>query len=194
MSEPIAVERCLPWVIHVISAIPACPVRPKFWHRGAKRTSASDCRRIAICEWTHQRRAASPTLTGMLASLACAPRRLACRYWAGRVALRENRAPTHRLKLPGRSEAARPKTNQAGVFWPSGAPLRPVPDVRPALGGCRAVRDSTLVAWYRAFTHLARDGAYDSHPSGALVRVQSATGRHDFLESGGYLSNDGTAA
>src|SRR5262249_62034088 len=25
----------------------------------------------------------------MLASLACAPRRLACRYWAGRVALRE---------------------------------------------------------------------------------------------------------
>src|SRR5262249_3872987 len=26
----------------------------------------------------------------MLASLACPPRRLACRYWAGRVALREN--------------------------------------------------------------------------------------------------------
>src|SRR6516164_2789630 len=32
----------------------------------------------------------------MLASLACASRRLACRYWAGRVALRENRAPTRR--------------------------------------------------------------------------------------------------
>ena len=65
---------------------------------------------------------------------------------------------------------------------------------RSALAGCRAVRDSTLVAWYPSFTHLARDGAYDSHPSGALVRVQSATGRHDFLESGGYLSNDGSAA
>ena len=24
--------------------------------------------------------------------------------------------------------------------------------------GCRAVRDSTLVAWYRFFTHLAREG------------------------------------
>src|SRR5262249_23410985 len=31
----------------------------------------------------------------MLASLACAPRRLACRYWAGRVALRESRALRH---------------------------------------------------------------------------------------------------
>src|SRR5262245_55222295 len=38
----------------------------------------------------------------MLASLACAPRRFACRYWAGRVALRENRAPTHRLTAPAR--------------------------------------------------------------------------------------------
>jgi hypothetical protein len=28
----------------------------------------------------------------------CAPRRLACRYWAGRVALRENRAPRQRGK------------------------------------------------------------------------------------------------
>src|SRR5262249_45864649 len=39
------------------------PQEQTFWHRGAKQTSASDCRRIAICECTHQRRAASPTLT-----------------------------------------------------------------------------------------------------------------------------------
>src|SRR5215468_9452840 len=47
----------------------------------------------------------------MLASLACAHRRLACRYWAGRVALRENRAPRRRFTAPRRSEAARPKIN-----------------------------------------------------------------------------------
>src|SRR5262245_6143359 len=29
---------------------------------------------------------------------------------------------------------------------------------RSAHAGCRAVRDSTLVAWYRFFTHLARKG------------------------------------
>ena len=54
--------------------------------------------------------------------------------------------------------------------------------------------DYTLVAWYRRLYAPRAGGAYDSHPSGALVRVQSATGRHDFLESGGYLSNDGSAA
>src|SRR5262245_31359594 len=42
----------------------------------------------------------------MLASLACAPRRLACRYWAGRVALRENRARQHLPAGPRRSEVA----------------------------------------------------------------------------------------
>src|SRR6516165_873494 len=42
----------------------------------------------------------------MLASLACAPRRLACRYWAGRVALRENRARQHHSAGPRGSEAA----------------------------------------------------------------------------------------
>src|SRR5215470_12228157 len=29
---------------------------------------------------------------------------------------------------------------------------------RSARAGCRAVRDSTLVAWYPSFTHLAREG------------------------------------
>src|SRR5215470_7880307 len=83
----------------------------------------------------------------MLASLACAPRRLACRYWAGRVALRENRAPTHRFTAPRQSEAA--------------APL--LPDVRPARAGYRAVRDSTLVAWYPSLYAPRTGGAYDSH-------------------------------
>src|SRR5215831_10386909 len=35
---------------------------------------------------------------------------------------------------------------------------RPTPAQCPAGAGCRAVRDSTLVAWYRAIAHLAREG------------------------------------
>src|SRR5262249_40207091 len=42
--------------------------------------------------------------------------------------------------------------------WAGRAPLRRVLGVRPARAGCRAVRDSTLVAWYRSLTHLAREG------------------------------------
>src|SRR6516164_6952302 len=78
----------------------------------------------------------------MLASLACAPRRLACRYWAGRVALRENRAPRHRFTAPRRSEARVP-------MCPACAPPRRVP---LQLGTAR---------WRRGivgFTHLAREG------------------------------------
>src|SRR5262249_37203006 len=71
----------------------------------------------------------------MLASLACAPRRLACRFWAGRIALRENRAPRHRFTAPRRSEAA-----------------------RPTRGGCRAVRTARSWRDIVAFTHLAREG------------------------------------
>src|SRR5262249_36856437 len=33
----------------------------------------------------------------------------------------------------------------------------------PALAGCRAVRDSTLVAWYRCCHAPRTGGAYDSH-------------------------------
>jgi hypothetical protein len=51
--------------------------------------------------------------------------------------------------------------------------------------------DYTLVAWYRRLYAPRAGGAYDSHPSGALVRVQSATGRHDFLESGGIFLTTG---
>src|SRR5262249_21059976 len=97
----------------------------------------------------------------MLASLACALRRLACRYWAGRVALRENRAREHHPAGPRGSEGARLninllKSNQktwagprsvAACVWCASYPRR-----------VRAVRDSTLVAWYRALTHLAREG------------------------------------
>src|SRR5262245_22299002 len=34
---------------------------------------------------------------------------------------------------------------------------------RSALAGCRAVRDSTLVAWYRSIYAPHAGGAYDSH-------------------------------
>ena len=47
---------------------------------------------------------------------------------------------------------------QAGVRGPSGASLQPMRRVRAARAGRRAVRDSTLVAWYRCVTHLAREG------------------------------------
>src|SRR5215813_7179524 len=80
----------------------------------------------------------------MLASLACAPRRLTCRYWAGRVALRENRAPTHGLTAPRLSEASRPKSS--------------LYEIRS-----RRVRDSTLVAWYSCLYAPRTGGAYDSH-------------------------------
>src|SRR5262249_53976666 len=42
--------------------------------------------------------------------------------------------------------------------WAGRAPLRRVLGVRPAPAGCRAVKDSTLVAWYHFSTHLAREG------------------------------------
>src|SRR5262249_23745589 len=78
----------------------------------------------------------------MLASLACAPRRLACRYWAGRVALRENRAPTHRFTAPRQSEAGAP-------LCPTCAP--PAPGT-VLLGTARSWRGIV------PFTHLAREG------------------------------------
>src|SRR5215475_9002496 len=70
----------------------------------------------------------------MLASHCMRARRLACRYWAGRVALRENRARTHRLAGPRGSEAARPKINllkSSRRGRPDGASLQPVPGVPP---------------------------------------------------------------
>src|SRR5262249_10422629 len=65
-------------------------------------------------------------------------RRLACRYWAGRVALRENRARQDRLAGSRRSETARPKLNllkSSRSRGPGGAPLQPVPGVRPSAPG-----------------------------------------------------------
>src|SRR5215471_14606852 len=74
-------------------------------------------------------------------------RRLACRYWAGRVALRENRAPTHRLTAPRRSEAGTPKCLGCA----------------PPAPGCRAVR--TARSWRGIVPLYAprTGGAYDSH-------------------------------
>src|SRR5262249_35115830 len=84
----------------------------------------------------------------------------------GRVALRENRAPTHRFTAPRRREGARPKINllkSSRTRGPGGAPLHYVPGARPARAGCRAVRDSTLVAWYRSIYAPRTGGAHDSH-------------------------------
>src|SRR6516225_6329627 len=78
----------------------------------------------------------------MLASLACALRRLTCRCWAGRVALRENRARQHHPAGPGGSEAGAP-------LCPACAP--PAPGAAP-LGTARSRR--AIVP----FTHLAREG------------------------------------
>src|SRR5262245_60730955 len=58
---------------------------------------------------------------------------------------------------------SRPAANKAGVRGPGGAPLQPMPRVRAARAGCRAVRDSTLVAWYRSIYAPRTGGAYDSH-------------------------------
>src|SRR5215468_2659457 len=69
-------------------------------------------------------------------------RRLACRYWAGRVALRENRAPTHRLTAPRRSEAGAPKCLGCA----------------PPAPGCRAVRTARSRRGILLSTHLAREG------------------------------------
>jgi hypothetical protein len=101
----------------------------------------------------------------MLASLACALRRLACRCWAGRVALRENRARQHRRAGPGRSEGARPKINLSKSSRSLRAKRRSVAacvGVRAAHAGCRAVRTARS---RRAIVPYAprTGGAYDSH-------------------------------
>src|SRR5262249_53117519 len=70
---------------------------------------------------------------------------------ANRAILGENRARTYRLAGPRGSEAARPENKYLEIKPDSrGTPLQPVPGVRSASAGCRAVRDSTLVAWYRS--------------------------------------------
>src|SRR5215472_12665813 len=69
-------------------------------------------------------------------------RRLACRCWVGRVALRENRAPTHRLTAPRRSEARAPKCLACAPPAPSAA----------LLGTARSWRGIF------PFTHLAPEG------------------------------------
>src|SRR5215471_15593319 len=43
--------------------------------------------------------------------------------------------------------------------WPTARPkTNLLKSRRSARAGCRAVRDSTLAAWYRSLTHLAREG------------------------------------
>ena len=98
-------------------------------------------------------------------------RRLACRCWAGRVALRENRAPTHRLTAPRRSEAGAPQCL---------ACVLPAPG--PAWLG-----DSTLVAWYRSLYAPRTGGAYDSQ--NRTAGIAGCTRRR-----GGGVAADGACA
>jgi hypothetical protein len=61
-----------------------------------------------------------------------------------------------------------PKINllkSSRIRGPGGAPLQSVPGVRSALAGCRAVRDSTLVAWYfsvMAVCEFERIGSFET--------------------------------
>src|SRR6516162_10055908 len=97
----------------------------------------------------------------MLASLACALRRLACRCWAGRVALRENRARQHLLAAPRGSEVL-------------------------ARAECRAVGTARSRRGIVAFAHLAREGRMAvtigggncwSHSAARLPRGRSQVAR-----------------
>src|SRR5262249_30531332 len=56
--------------------------------------------------------------------------------------------------------------------WAGRALLRRVLRMRPARAGCRAVRDSTLVAWYHFLYAPRTGGAYDS-----LHRTAGIAGR-----------------
>src|SRR5262249_35266389 len=87
---------------------------------------------------------------------------VACCYRAGRDALRENRAPTHRLTAPRRSEAGAPLCRRT-----------------PPPPGCRAVKDSTLVTWYPCVYAPRTGGAYDSHHRTA--GIAGRTRRRGFL-------------
>src|SRR5215470_17114705 len=90
----------------------------------------------------------------MLASLACAPG-----GW---------------LAVIGRAASPSEKTARPHII----SRLQ-VPDVRPARAGCRAVRDSTLVACYRSVYAPRTGGAYDSHhrTAGIAGRTRRRGGR-----------------
>src|SRR5215831_8539684 len=72
-----------------------------------------------------------------------------------------NRARQHRLAGPRGSEAAQPKINlskSSRSRGPGDAPLQPMPGVRFARAGCRAVRTARSWRGIVPFTHLAREG------------------------------------
>src|SRR5215470_718621 len=107
----------------------------------------------------------------MLASLSCAPG-----GWlavVGRAASPSEKTARINIIPQVQEEVKRgPKITsqtQAEVFGPSGAPLQPVPGVRPIRAGCRPVRDSTLVAWYSSVYAPRTGGAYDGHHRTARV-------------------------
>jgi len=77
----------------------------------------------------------------MLANLRA--RRLACRYWAGRVALRENSARQHRFADPRGSEAGAAEIKSLEIepeLWAGRRSVAAVLGVRFTRPRCRVVR------------------------------------------------------
>src|SRR6516164_1137151 len=80
----------------------------------------------------------------MLASLACAPRRLACRYSAGRGALRENRAHQHHPAGSRGSEAGAPLCPACAPPAPGAALLGTARSWRGILPSTRLAREGRM--------------------------------------------------
>src|SRR5262249_173642 len=111
----------------------------------------------------------------MLASLACALQRLACRYWAGRVALRETARGN--IIPQAREEVKRPRRNvlkSSRRGRPGGAPLRAAPPA-PGVAQFRIVRLSRGIV---ALTHPRTGGAHGSphRTAGIAGRTQRRGG------------------
>src|SRR5262249_19735728 len=78
---------------------------------------------------------------------------------------RANPSVHHRHRALITPRAERPRITPGARYRrkdPTGGGRSAVPDVRPARAGDRAVRDCTLVAWYRSIYAPPTGGAYDS--------------------------------
>src|SRR5262245_878705 len=61
---------------------------------------------------------------------------------------------------------------------------------RSAHAGCRAVRDSTLVAWYRSLTHLAREGRMTVTIGAGIAGCTRRRGRRVAARGGSAAGGD----
>src|SRR5262245_36970246 len=82
------------------AVVSRCPLLRRLWGLSGSRSASS------IYELHALKKSGLAHLDSNAASLACALRRLACRCWAGRVALRENRA--RQIVQQVRKEVKRP--------------------------------------------------------------------------------------